>query len=91
MIDMNYDCTEVAVDIAERYEAFGGEYPKDRMTFIMDLMAANGCNGNPELRLDRMLHDFPKFDFMHDAVGIQNHINRETGQLEGCFLPRCAV
>jgi len=25
---------------------------------------------------------------MHDVSGIARHLNRETGRLEGCFLPR---
>lgn len=39
--------------------------------------------------LDRLLA-FEDFDFNHDIVGIQRHINRKTGVLEGHFLPRCA-
>ena len=30
-------------------------------------------------------------DFAHDVGGIQNHINRDTGELEDCFVPRFAV
>ncbi|KKK55056.1 hypothetical protein LCGC14_3078450, partial [marine sediment metagenome] len=33
----------------------------------------------------------PDFDFAHDVWGIRNHLNRETGQLENCFLPRYAT
>jgi len=91
MVDFNDESFAIAADIADRYENFGGKYATDRAAFMMDLMAANGRNGNPELRLDRMLHDFDKFNFMHDAIGIQNHINRETGKIEDCFLPRCAA
>jgi hypothetical protein len=29
--------------------------------------------------------------FAHDVFGIRRHINRKTGQLEGCFLPRTAL
>jgi hypothetical protein len=53
---------------------------------IMDLTAAH--NDTPmDLAL---LLSFPSFDFVHDVLGIQRHINRETGTLEDCFLPRCA-
>jgi hypothetical protein len=31
----------------------------------------------------------PDFDFIHDIAGIRRHINRETGQIENCFMPRC--
>lgn len=62
--------------------------PLDPMTLDMDITAthANGC----KLNLDRLL-TFPDFDFAHDVFGIQRHINRETGQLENCFVPRCAA
>lgn len=53
----------------------------------MDITATH-CNGTP-LKLRELL-DAPDFDFSHDVFGIMRHINRETGQLEDCFLPRCA-
>lgn len=31
------------------------------------------------------------YDFSHDVGGIMRHINRDTGQLEECFQPRCAL
>jgi hypothetical protein len=53
----------------------------------MDIAAcnANGC----KLKLEEFLAA-PGFDFIHDVIGIQRHINRETGQLGDCFLPRYA-
>ena len=30
------------------------------------------------------------FNFSHDVGGIGRHINRETGQMEDCFVPRFA-
>lgn len=61
---------------------------QDRMTTHMDLTAchANGC----EIDLARMLAA-PKLDFVHDLYGIRRHINRRTGKLEDCFVPRCAM
>lgn len=60
----------------------------DRTTLWMDLEAciSNGC----PLDLAR-LRDAPKADFMHDISGIQHHINRQTGGLDGFFLPRTAL
>jgi hypothetical protein len=53
----------------------------------MDLEAVNS-NGCP---LDfQSLLDFPNFDFGHDIYGIGKHIDRTTGKLQDCFLPRCA-
>lgn len=31
------------------------------------------------------------FTFMHDIGGIRRHIDRETGELKDCFVPRCAA
>lgn len=31
-----------------------------------------------------------EFNFLHDLIGIYNHLNRETGKLDNCFLPRFA-
>lgn len=73
--------------IARRaFKELGG-YPDDRCTLNMDLTACH-CNGCP-LDLQRLL-EAPLSDFGHDIYGIRRHINRETGQIEGCFLPRFA-
>lgn len=54
---------------------------------VMDLSAthANGC----ALKLRDMLNG-RREDLMHDAFGIGAHIDRSTGKLGGCFLPRYA-
>ena len=31
------------------------------------------------------------FNFSHDVFGIAKHLNRETGKLEDCFVPRFAA
>jgi hypothetical protein len=51
----------------------------------MDITAthANGCR----LKLSE-LAAADNFNFAHDVFGIRRHINRETGQLENCFVPR---
>ncbi len=51
----------------------------------MDITAAhrNGC----PLKLDELLKA-EDFDFAHDVFGIRRYINRKTGKLENCFLPR---
>ena len=52
---------------------------------IMDVTAchANGC----PLRLDELLQG-ALADFAHDVLGIRRYIDRSTGQLTECFLPR---
>lgn len=41
------------------------------------------------LRLADMA-DAPDFDFGHDIFGIERHLDKDTGRLGGCFLPRFA-
>lgn len=53
----------------------------------MDITAAH-CNGCP-MDLGEMLNA-DAFDFAHDFFGILRHIDRETGRLRDCFVPRCA-
>jgi len=53
----------------------------------MDLSAchANGC----PLDFEKLLAA-PDFDFIHDVLGIRRHLDRATGNLMDCFVPRCA-
>lgn len=50
----------------------------------MDLTATH--HNNP-LRLSELLNA-DSFNFCHDVYGIMQNINRDTGKLENCFLPR---
>jgi hypothetical protein len=54
----------------------------------MDLTAchANGC----PLKLEKMLSWERDFDLAHDVWGINRHIDRKTGEMPDCFLPRFA-
>ncbi|MBL0922423.1 MAG: hypothetical protein IBJ10_09895 [Phycisphaerales bacterium] len=61
--------------------------PEGRKEAAMDLTACH-CNGTP-LDLDALLAA-DDFDFAHDLFGIRENINRKTGELDNCFLPRCA-
>ena len=74
------------VQRAERtYKTIGREF--DPLQVSMDLTAthANGCR----LRLKNLLIA-DVLDFAHDLFGIARHLNRGTGKLGDCFLPRCA-
>lgn len=54
----------------------------------MDLIAVHR-NIQP-LRLEALAEaDF--FHFAHDIAGIRRHLNRETWELEHCFLPRFSM
>ena len=70
-----------AMKAAKKY---GVDYPP--LDCAMDITAAH-LNGCP-LDFDKLL-EFDDFNFAHDVFGIRRHINRESGQLEDCFLPRC--
>lgn len=59
----------------------------ERMDLSMDITAthANGC---PLDLADLLLAD--NFNFTHDVFGIRRHMNRDTGRLGDCFVPRFA-
>ncbi|MCL2297779.1 MAG: hypothetical protein FWC38_00480 [Proteobacteria bacterium] len=46
---------------------------------------ANGCRLNFEKLLSA-----PDFDFFHDIFGMIRYLDKKTGKLTQCFLPRCA-
>jgi hypothetical protein len=84
--DVDRATSDLIFKCIARYET---KYPKlDRTSLVMDLTAthANGCP-----------MDFAKllaakdFDFYHDMFGIQAHIDRTSGKLKDCFLPRCSA
>lgn len=52
---------------------------------MMDITACH-ANGMP-LRL-KELSSADDFNFCHDVFGIRRHIDRETGELNDCFVPR---
>jgi hypothetical protein len=59
----------------------------DGMALNMDLSATHvTC----PLKLSELLAS-DRFNFAHDVRGIQNHINRKTGELEDFFCPRFAA
>lgn len=76
---------ETIILIADRATKMDYEYPVTDA--IMDIEACH-CNGMP-LQLDKLLAA-DDFNFAHDVFGIRAHINRSTGSLEGCFVPRYA-
>ena len=57
-----------------------------KMSLIMDLEATNTVN---PIDFEKLLA-FPAFDFAHDIYGIMGNLNRETGEIENCFVPRCS-
>lgn len=71
------------VDRAEKEGIMFGS----RLTLNMDLGFTHKQVG---LKLQELL-EADELNFMHDICGIQRHMNRETCQLEGFFLPRFAM
>ncbi len=59
----------------------------DFQTAWMDLEACH-CNGTP-LNLPKLLNAGDG-DFGHDVFGIRRFIDRTTGEMTSCFLPRCS-
>lgn len=59
-----------------------------RTEIEMDITAAH-CNGC-RLDLTKFLN-FPASDFGHDLFGIGRYLDRDTGELLECFVPRCAL
>ena len=61
-------------------------YP--RLDLTMDLSAAhsNGCKIDFHKLLDADIGTLG-----HDILGIRRYIDRKTGKLTQCFVPRCAL
>lgn len=80
--------SETIHKIVERLRDVEG-IPEDFDYFSVEMdISATHANGCP-LKLDELL-EADNFNFMHDIVGIRNHINRKTGKLKGYFHPRFA-
>lgn len=69
---------------AERLKALPKSFKPINLT--MDISAAHIAL---PIDLDRLLAA-DLTTFMHDIGGISRHINRDTGELGGCFVPRTA-
>mgnify|MGYP001500460032 CR=1 FL=1 len=60
-----------------------GDDPALQAAMSVTACHLNGC----ELDLERLLNA-DRFNFMHDIVGIDRHVSRQTGKLTGYFQPR---
>lgn len=83
------DEAKIINNIAQRAHAMaqeaGIDYPVLEADMDITAVHLNGC----PLKLSE-LASADSFNFAHDVFGIRRHINRETGQIEDCFLPRFA-
>lgn len=93
MMTINFNATpsecHIIKQIAQRYktlrESLG--WQTDLLDVVMDITATH-MNGCP-LDLQKLL-SAQEMDFAHDVAGIREHLDRKTGRLENCFLPRYA-
>lgn len=90
MSNINWDTSAKDVNLIAEIASRAVKRDKalDKVELMMDITATHN-NGTP-LDLKQLLN-FDKFNFAHDIYGIIGHINRNTGKLERCFLPRCAA
>lgn len=87
--EVSRDESKIITAIAQRAVAMAAAHGIDYrfMDAEMDITAthANGC----KLRLQD-LASADGLNFAHDIFGIRRHLDRETGKLTDCFLPRFA-
>lgn len=76
----------LCIRISKRAKPRLHEMDTDQLSILMDIQAAHmTC----PLRLQALL-DADEFNFWHDVGGIHRHLDRETGEIGDCFLPRFA-
>ena len=74
---------EIIMKISQRFCEIVG----DNTIYQEIAMDVSAVHINNPLRLNDLLCS-DDFNFMHDVGGINRHIDRETGDLTNCFLPR---
>jgi len=77
---------QIVMRASKMAEELGCEYPP--LDIDMDITAAHR-NGSA-LHLTGLL-GASDFDFAHDVFGIRRHIDRATGKVGDCFVPRYSV
>ena len=89
---LNWNTTKEEMDairgIAQRAGSATQSIGEALMDIEMDITAChlNGC------KLDlAKLAGFDEFNFAHDVGGIRRHLDRKTGKLRDCFVPRSAA
>ena len=82
--------SDLATKVGQRASAMAKDAGVDYgvLEAAMDVSATHG-NGCP-LKLQELL-DADDLNFAHDVFGMRAHINRQTGKLGDCFIPRYAA
>lgn len=84
MIDWN-KATSEELDIIEQIaNRADDKLGVDKTSTMMDMQATHALN---PLRLNDLL-SADDFNFAHDIYGIASNIDRDTGEMCNCFLPR---
>lgn len=78
--------------IADRYikmfSVFSRANKADKQDVEMDLTACHITDC--KLDLQKIL-EADDYNFAHDVVGIRTNLDRDTGKLLNCFLPKCII
>jgi len=77
----------IVIRAAKLAAFYGKSHNLDRAALTMDLESAHMAH---PLHLDLLLSARDS-DFAHDVFGIHRHIDRETGEMKDCFMPRFAM
>ena len=80
---------KIAKRVCSRFQVDDCPNIRSRLAMLvrMDIAAVHIVN---PLRLEELLNA-DDFNFFHDVVGIRDNLNRRTGKLENCFIPRFSV
>ena len=79
---------DAIVDRAKRLYRQTTKRNLDTLECQMDVTACH-ANGNPLRLADLLVAD--DFNFGHDVFGISRHIDRSSGALLDCFVPRFSL
>jgi hypothetical protein len=87
---INWNATTEDMDIIQNIakRGFIKKLYADSIALSMDI-AATHLNGCPLKLREWLAAD--DFNFFHDIYGIYNNLDRKTGKLKNCFLPRFAM
>lgn len=84
-VEVSKEDLQIIMQIVKRARENGYEIDPISLSIDLEVTHAN----NTPLKLEELLAA-PDYDFFHDIYGIMRHMNRTTGKLEDCFLPRYA-
>lgn len=85
---MDRETVKKISEIAKRANALATSYDIDYPVLVA-FMDLDNANKHIPLDLDKLMQ-FNEQNFGHDIFGIRRHLNRDTKELENCFLPRSA-